>query len=139
MKKIKFIIIWICILGLSGMLSAQANFFTSLHATRLGKNFWYGADISKTGVPAPGFETLTGVPIDHPNLACNQCHSSSNLDANGDQYENPYPGANCVDCHATKTDGMPVSEEQCLNCHSRQKTEFATLKYTDVHRNASTR
>jgi hypothetical protein len=138
MKKIKFIIICVCILGFSGMLSAQANFFTSLHATRLGKNFWYGADISKTGAPAPGFESLTGVPIDNPNVACNQCHSSSNLDANGDQYENPYPGANCVDCHATKTAGMPVSEDQCLNCHSRQKTEFATLNYTDVHRSAST-
>ncbi len=117
---------------------AQAKFGTSLHATRVGKNYWYGKDTSVTGAPSPGFESLTNVPIDHENLACTQCHPGDNLDANGNPYETPYPGASCTDCHATNTTGMPVTEGDCLGCHGRQGTEMNTLGYSDVHRDAST-
>jgi hypothetical protein len=114
-------------------LYAQGNFSTSLHVTRSGKNYFYGADTALTGAPAPGFESLTNVPIDHPNVACTQCHPGDGLDANGEEYPSPYqPG--CVDCHATKTAGMPVAEESCYGCHGRQKTEAMKLAFTDVHR-----
>lgn len=121
----------------AGSLYAQVNLATSLHGTRAGKNFWYGADTSVTKAPAPGFEILTNVPITHPNVACNACHPGDNLDANGDAYPTPYPGASCVDCHATKS-GMKVTEDDCYGCHSRQATEAKTLNYSDVHRSAST-
>lgn len=113
------------------LLYAQGKFTTSLHATRAGKGYWYNAS---TAAPQPGFESLTGVPIDHPNVACTSCHPGDNKDANGDDYPDPYPGAGCVDCHATKS-GMTVSEDRCYGCHSRQKTAQATLGYTDVHKN----
>ena len=119
---------------LSLAVPSMAAFQKSVHATRNGKSFWYAADTSVTHAPAPGFESLTGVPNDADNLACNSCHSATNLDANGDPYPAPYPGANCVDCHATKTEGMPVSEDACLSCHSRQKATWASLGYSDVHR-----
>lgn len=124
------------IMLISISLYAQVNFFTSIHATRAGKNFWYGADTSVTKAPAPGFESLTNVPITHPNVACNACHPADNLDANGDAYPIPYPGAGCVDCHATKF-GFTVTEEDCYGCHSRQATEKNQLGYSDVHRDAS--
>ena len=117
-------------------MGTTANFSTSLHATRKGKNYWYGADNASTGAPAPGFESLTNVPIDHENVACVLCHPGDNLDANGEAYPSPYPGANCVDCHATKS-GMAVSEADCYGCHGRQATEKNTLGYSDVHRDAS--
>ncbi|MEJ2636085.1 MAG: T9SS type A sorting domain-containing protein [Calditrichia bacterium] len=121
-------------------LYGQANFATSLHKERKGKNYWYGADTSVTHAPAPGFESLTNVPISNPNVACLSCHPGDNLDANGDPYPIPYPGANCVDCHATATSPFPgpVTEDDCYGCHSRQKAEKVTLGYADVHRDAST-
>ncbi|NIV98550.1 hypothetical protein GWN26_05150, partial [Candidatus Saccharibacteria bacterium] len=119
----------------SAALLAQSNFNTSLHKTRLGKNYWYGADTSITGAPAPGFESLVNVPID--NLGCVLCHPADNLNANGDPYPTPYPGADCVDCHATASPGMPVTEDDCMGCHGRQAKEIA-LGYSDVHRTAAT-
>ncbi len=132
----KIAILLVLSLCVTSLLYAQANFATSIHATRAGKNFWYGADVNVTKAPAPGFETLTNVPIDHPNVACNSCHPGDNLDANGDPYPVPFPGASCKDCHATKS-GMKVTEDDCYGCHSRQATEAKTLKYSDVHRDAS--
>lgn len=110
------------------------NFQNSLHATRAGKDYWYNAD---TPAPVPGFETLTGVPIDHENVACKSCHSGNNLDANGNEYPKPWPGANCNDCHATEQEGAPVAESACLACHGRQATTWNRLGYTDVHRTES--
>ena len=128
-------ITWLFLLLFAASMYAQSNFSTSLHATRNGKNFWYGADTSVTHAPAPGFETLTGVPISHPNVACEGCHAGDGLDANGDPYPASYqPG--CVDCHATNS-GWTVSENDCYDCHSRQKTEAVTLGYSDVHRSES--
>jgi len=136
-KNIKFLVMTSVILLFSISLFAQANFSTSLHATRGGKAFWYNADTSMTHAPAPGFESLTNVPITHENVACNLCHPADNLDANGDPYPSPYPGASCTDCHATKS-GMTVTEAECYGCHGRQGTEKTKLGYSDVHRDAST-
>ncbi|GAB4365536.1 MAG: hypothetical protein Kow0042_04820 [Calditrichia bacterium] len=119
------------------LFAQPAHFDSSLHKTRAGKLFWYGADTSITGAPSPGFESLTGVPINHPNVACTSCHPGDNLDANGDPYPIPYPGGDCVDCHATNS-GWTVDEAQCYDCHGRQKTEKIALGYGDVHRDAST-
>lgn len=126
----------ICLLGFSifAGLYAQANFSTSLHATRDGKTYWYAADTSLTGAPAPGFEILTGISIEDPRLACRKCHDAT--DANGNPYPANYePG--CVDCHATNSPGMPVDQAECYNCHGRQKKEHFALGYSDVHRDAS--
>jgi hypothetical protein len=102
---------------------AQGNFNTSLHKTRAGKTYWYGAANG-------GFEAMTNVPID--SLGCMQCHGPK--DADGNTYPTPYvPG--CTDCHKTgvfSKDSLKV--DQCLGCHSRQKTESTTLGYPDVHR-----
>ena len=128
--KATFIVGLIFLLSVS--LYAQANFNTSLHKTRAGKNYWYGAN---TNAPKPGFESLTNVPITHENLDCISCHPADGLDANGDPYPTPYvPG--CVDCHATKS-GYAVSEDNCYGCHERQATEVNKLGYSDVHRDAT--
>ncbi len=108
---------------LATLTMAQANFGTSLHATRTGKLYWYGTANN-------GFQSLTNVPID--SLGCNGCHGPTNAD--GVAYTGTYaPG--CVDCHKTGFFTQDsLKESQCLGCHSRQKTESATLGYTDVHR-----
>ena len=119
----------LCFIALLGMSSAlpQANFSTSLHATRNGKNYWYG---KANG----GFENFTNVPVE--NVGCVACHGPK--DANGNTYATPYtPG--CSDCHPTATAGFTkdsIKVDQCLTCHSRQKTESVTLGYSDVHRSA---
>ncbi len=100
---------------------AQADFETSLHYTRNGKNYWYGAENN-------GFETLTNVPIE--GLGCVQCHGAT--DANGDPYPDPFVAA-CNNCH--KTD-FSVEASQCLSCHSRQAAEINVHQYSDVHRDA---
>lgn len=140
MKRFKTTMVITTIILVILFLNAEAQVTNGLHFTRGGKNFWYGADTSVTGAPAPGFESLTNVPIDHPNVACNSCHGPT--DANGIAYStsNPYPGPGCVDCHPLPN-YTPLSENQCLGCHSRQKAEATTLGgtgYPDVHRNAST-
>jgi hypothetical protein len=108
---------------LASLAMGQAYFNTSLHATRAGKLYWYGTANN-------GFQSLTNVPID--SLGCNACHGPTNAD--GVAYTGTYaPG--CNDCHKTgffTKDSL--KESQCLGCHSRQKTESATLGYTDVHR-----
>jgi len=118
-------------LGLN-LLAQPSNFETSLHKTRAGKNYWYGTVASGgTG----GFETLTGVPITHPNVACAECHGAT--DASGNAYPSPYPGASCADCHPSGAEFMNVSETQCLSCHSRQKAEQTLFPGLDVHKSAA--
>lgn len=123
MKVSRLLLAGCLVILAAGHVLAQANFSTSLHATRAGKLFWYG---TANG----GFQTLTNVPID--SLQCMQCHGPTNAD--GQAYTGTYtPG--CVDCHKTGVftkDSLKV--DQCLGCHSRQKTEYATLGYRDVHR-----
>jgi hypothetical protein len=99
----------------------QADFDTSLHFTRAGKNFWYG---EANG----GFEGFTNVPIE--DLGCVECHGPT--DANSVPYPPDYvPG--CSDCH---TADFTVEQAQCYSCHGRQKTEAQALGYSDVHRDA---
>jgi hypothetical protein len=106
--------------------SEKEHFETSLHATRAGKNHWYGKENG-------GFEKWTGVGIE--KLGCEQCHGPT--DANGEPYPDPYPGAGCIDCHATE--GNAVPDGQCYGCHGRQKTEAVKLAIPDVHRDAGLR
>ncbi len=119
-----FLLIIILALTTSSLF-AQANFNTSLHATRNGKPYWYNTvENGGTG----GFETLTGVPMGE--LGCVECHGAT--DANGDPYPEPFVAA-CNNCH--KTD-FSVEVSQCLSCHSRQAAEINVHQYTDVHRDA---
>jgi hypothetical protein len=99
------------------------TFPTSLHATRAGKAYWYSAANG-------GFEKWTGVPIDE--LGCASCHGPT--DADGKPIPKPYPGARCVDCHATGDNS--VSQQQCFSCHGRQAMEALRMALPDVHRDA---
>jgi predicted CXXCH cytochrome family protein len=103
--------------------TAWNNFATSLHKTRAGKDFWYGKNNG-------GFEGLTNIPIE--NLGCKDCHGPTK--ATGEAYMTPFEGASCYDCHDQQGN---TSQDQCLSCHSRQKTEIATMQLTDVHRTAN--
>lgn len=99
------------------------NFETSLHKTRAGKDFWYGKNNG-------GFEGLTNIPI--ADLGCKDCHGPTK--ATGEAYMTPFEGASCYDCHDQNGN---VSQNQCLSCHSRQKTEISSMQLTDVHRSAN--
>jgi hypothetical protein len=119
---------WIIFLALAtaGPLMADDpadTFPTSLHGSRPGKAHWYGAANG-------GFEKWTGVPIEE--LGCVQCHGPTNAD--GERYARPFPGASCVDCHATADNS--VSEAQCFGCHGRQAMEARKMALPDVHRDA---
>ena len=122
--KVTRLLAAVCLLVFAaGLALAQGNFATSLHKTRAGKLYWYG---TANG----GFQTLTNVPID--SLQCTECHGPTNAD--GVAYTGTYtPG--CVDWHKTGVFAKDsLSQDQCLGCHSRQKTESTTLGYKDVHR-----
>ncbi len=125
MKILKLFLSCMVLIFLSGSLFAQADFNTSLHNTRAGKVFWYGAGNG-------GFETISNIPID--SLGCIQCHGASNADGEpyGDDYE---PG--CLDCHPNGSNFNPdsIKVDQCYSCHGRQKKEVA-LGFSDVHRDA---
>jgi len=126
MKFFKILLVISLCFILSDIVFSQAYFNTSLHKTRAGKTYWYG---KANG----GFESLTNVSIDSAGMGCNKCHGP--LDADGNAYPADYtPG--CTDCHPINSSFNPdsIKVDQCLSCHSRQKTEFATLGYTDVHR-----
>lgn len=124
MRKISVTILVLLAFGLTEWAYAQANFSTSLHATRNGKPTWYNTENG-------GFETLSNVPIE--GLGCVECHDAT--DANGNPYPVNYtPG--CADCHATNTSGMPVTQDDCLGCHSREKS-IILKGIPDVHRNAA--
>jgi|GEM_PF-463674 hypothetical protein len=98
------------------------NFPTSLHGTRQGKAYFYGKNQG-------GFETLTNVPID--SLGCLKCHPSTYADGTPVDLATYEPS--CLDCHDFSK-GYEVADEQCLQCHGRQKTEIMKMKLEDVHR-----
>ena len=124
MRKVTIFLTAIFVLGYVLPTLSQGNFNTSLHKTRNGKPTFYNV------VPNGGFETFVNIPI--TQLGCVECHDAT--DANGQPYPTNYvPG--CVDCHATNTPGMPVTQNDCLGCHSREKT-IINLNLPDVHRSA---
>lgn len=110
-------------IGLPAAQAQSENFDTSLHATRVGKPWWYDKDNG-------GFELLTDIPIDQ--LGCVECHGPT--DANGVENTADYEPS-CADCHKTDTD-FSVEQSQCYSCHGRQKTEAMALQLPDVHRDA---
>jgi hypothetical protein len=125
MRKIILLLTICFLMGYVLPLLAQGNITTSLHYTRNGKPTWYNASNG-------GFETLTNVPISQ--IGCVECHDA--VDANGNPYGATYtPG--CVDCHATNTTGWPVTQADCLGCHSREAW-IINQNIPDVHRSAST-
>jgi len=126
MKKINLLITIIFVIGYVLPALGQGNFNTSLHKTRHGKPTWYDAP--------NGFETLTNVPIS--GLGCVECHDAN--DANGDPYPATGYEPGCVDCHATNTTGWPVTQADCLGCHSREASIINVHQVPDVHRDAST-
>lgn len=95
-----------------------ANFDSSQHKTRFGKQFWYGKEYG-------GFETLTDVPIE--DMGCRECHGATNAD--GDPYDEDYSRGDCSDCHGTNTlnGDAAAMQTQCLSCHSRQATEIGWI------------
>lgn len=126
MRKLTLLLTTIFVMGYVLPILSQANFSTSLHATRNGKPTFYNS------TPNGGFESFTGVPISQ--LGCVECHDAT--DANGQTYPTNYaPG--CVDCHATNTAPFPgpVTQADCLGCHSRENT-IINLGFADVHRSA---
>lgn len=120
MKKSTISVILLFVFGFVEIAIAQANFSTSLHATRNSKPYWYNKENG-------GFETLTNVPMSE--LGCVECHDA--VDANGTAYSTTYTPS-CVDCHATD---MTVTQDDCLGCHSREKA-IITAGISDVHRTA---
>lgn len=115
---------------LPGMLLAQADFSTSLHATREGKATWYSAENG-------GFEALTGIPM--TDLPCQQCHAATF--ANGDPVDPEAYEPGCNDCHDFAGKGSTVEQQTCLGCHSRQGAEINLSNnpnlgplFSDVHR-----
>jgi len=129
MRKFKLLLISIFVTGYIIPTFSQADFGTSLHALRNGKPYYYNT-LANGGTG--GFETLTGVPMNQ--LGCVECHDA--VDANGTAYTASYtPG--CVDCHATNTSPYPgpVTQTDCLGCHSREAA-IINLGISDVHRTA---
>lgn len=128
MRKLTLLLTTIFVMGYILPTLSQANFSTSLHALRGGKPHFYNkVENGGTG----GFETLTNVPISQ--IGCVECHDAN--DANGVAYPTNYvPG--CADCHATNTAGMPVTQADCLGCHSREAAVINNTSLSDVHRTA---
>ena len=116
------------LLTLSFSLFAQANFSTSLHATRMGKKTAYAKENG-------GMELITNIPMD--SLACLKCHSSTGLYPDGTQINNATYTPSCQDCHNFAA-GTTVAEQTCLNCHNRQVYEKQLYPDSeangDVHR-----
>jgi len=126
MRKVTLLLTTIFVMGYILPTLSQAYFSTSLHGLRGGKvHFYNKVENGGTG----GFETLTNVPI--TGLGCVECHDAN--DANGVAYPSNYvPG--CADCHATNTAGMPVTQADCLGCHSREASIINNASLSDVHR-----
>lgn len=127
MKLLRLWIVLSCVAVSSlAALEPEEDFSTSLHATRVGKPYWYGASNG-------GFEKWTGVPIER--LGCQDCHGPVNAD--GEPYAKTFPGAGCIDCHPSATGRFDdVTQQQCLGCHGRQAMEAQRLGLGDVHREA---
>ncbi len=101
--------------------AAQADFPTSLHATRAGMAHWYDQ----------GFKLLTGLDI--AELGCTSCHGPA--DADGNAYTGAYQPT-CVDCHPSGNfSRSALRQERCFGCHDRQATEI-DAGLPDVHRSA---
>lgn len=129
MRKLILPLIAIFVMGYILPTFSQANFGTSLHALRGGKPHFYNK-VSNGGTG--GFETLTNVPISQ--IGCVECHDAN--DANGVAYPTNYvPG--CADCHATNTAPFPgpVTQADCIGCHSREAWVINN-NLPDVHRTA---
>ena len=108
---------------LAPLFAQPENFSKSLHASRVGKVYWYGADNG-------GFESMTNIPIEE--LGCVHCHAKTNAD--GEEYGEEYePG--CGDCHPS-SDFANVQVTTCYGCHARQAVEAMKLGVSDVHREA---
>ena len=131
MRKLTLLLTSIFVMGyILPALSQAGNFGTSLHALRGGKPYFYNkVENGGTG----GFETLTNVPISQ--LGCVECHDAK--DANGADYGATYTPS-CVDCHATNTPPFPgpVTQADCIGCHSREAAIINNASLSDVHRTA---
>jgi len=96
------------------------HFWTSLHATGMGKQTFYNT------APNGGFEKSTGVP--YMDLSCKSCHE-------------PQAGGCVTHCHDVAKPGLGAEVDAtltgaCGDCHSRQKAEAFVHGYSDVHRDA---
>lgn len=118
-------ILLILLMASVSMLYAQANISTSLHYTREGKGDAYK---SENG----GMELITGIPMD--DLACKNCHSTTETYPNGDPIDPTTYEPSCNDCHDFAGMGSAVAEQTCLNCHNRQVYERAAYPDVDVHK-----
>ncbi len=107
------------------MVRAQANFNTSLHYTREGKNTAYRVENG-------GMQTITGIPMD--SLTCQKCHSTTGFYPNGNPINPATYVPSCDDCHNFAS-GTSVAETTCLNCHNRQNYERQAYPGLDVHQN----
>lgn len=125
MKKI--FTLFIC-LGFASSLLAQANFSTSLHATRQGKVTAYAKENG-------GMELITNIPM--KDLACLKCHSTTEKYPDGTAINSATYTPSCNDCH-DMTKGTSVDEQTCYNCHNRQVYEKQLYPDSDptgdVHR-----
>lgn len=121
----KIISIIILALSLFSTLSAQWTFQSSLHKLRSGLGFAYNKENG-------GMENITNIPYEQ--LACKQCHSATELYANGSPINPDTYTPICVDCHNFQN-GVTVSEDACLNCHQKQKRERELYAGMDVHLN----
>lgn len=130
MRKLTFIIITFFTMGYFLPALSQANFNTSLHKTREGKNDAYKAANG-------GMELITNIPMSE--LACQKCHSTTETYPNGDPINSATYAPSCNDCHNFAL-GSTVQEQTCKNCHNRQVYEIAaypdSLANGDVHRKA---
>ncbi len=126
MRPMKLVLTLLAVGLMTSYIYAQANFSTSLHATRKGKVTWYSKDNG-------GFEGFTNIPIS--DLGCQGCHGAH--DADGNAYTGDY-APSCVDCHSTNSsfnvDSLQVS--QCYTCHGRQAATAIAMGIPDVHRDA---
>ena len=130
MRKFTLVLTSIFVMGYILPMLSQANFSTSLHKTREGKN-----DAYKTA--NGGMELITNIPMD--SLACKKCHSTTETYPNGDLIISATYVPDCKDCHNFAA-GSTVAEQTCKNCHNRQVYEIAaypdSLANGDVHRKA---
>lgn len=122
MKIISTIIL---MLSIFSTLSAQWTFQSSLHKLRSGLEFAYKDENG-------GMENITNIPYEQ--LTCKQCHSSTELYANGSPINPDTYTPICLDCHNFQN-GVTVSEDACLSCHKKQKRERELYAGMDVHLN----
>lgn len=123
----KQILTLLFLLSFTISLLPQANFNTSLHKTREGKNDAYRIENG-------GMETITNIPMSQ--LACGKCHSTTGFYPNGNPIDPNTYTPSCNDCHNFAA-GNTVTQQTCLNCHNRQVYERAAYPNIDAHQNAN--